>query len=166
MSQATPILASLRSTSTLREHVKVGMGAIEKSHKSYIDEQLRAAFADSLETDENLKKGRDTENRWDYLLGHASSRAVVGLEPHTANNNAVPVVIKKREKALEQLRPHLIDGARVRAWFWVASGKVDFLPMEKATTRLANSGIAFVGKQLLAKHLAALEPETKKKKEA
>jgi hypothetical protein len=166
MSQATPILASLRPTSTLRKHVKVGIGAVEKSHKSYIDERLRAEFADSLETDENLKKDRDTENRWDYLLGHASSRVVVGLEPHTANNDAVNVVIKKREKALEQLRPHLVDGAKVRAWFWVASGKVDFLPMEKATTRLANSGIAFVGKQLLAKHLAALEPATKKTRKA
>jgi hypothetical protein len=41
----------------------------------------------------------------------------------------------------------------VTHWFWVASGKVDFLPLDKAKIRLDNEDITFIGKTLQAKHL-------------
>jgi hypothetical protein len=61
----------------------------------------------------------------------------------------VTTVIAKRKAALEQLRPHLKPGVFVTDWFLVASGRVDFIPMEKATARLAQNGIRFVGTKLL-----------------
>ena len=164
MSRATPIRASLDPESSLLPHVRDGIGAVSDGDRSYIDQAIRGEFADSLETDENLRVGREQENRWDYLLGHGASRAIVAFEPHSATNKEVSAVIGKRAKALEQLRPHLAEGAYVRDWFWVASGKVDFVPMEKATNQLNNNGITFVGKQLLAKHLAALAPAKAKKR--
>lgn len=42
------------------------------------------------------------------------------------------------------------------AWYWVASGRIDFAPHDKTITRLDQNGIQFVGSRLEAKHLASL----------
>jgi len=138
--------------------VKDGLQALRRhDRRSLIDESLLEGFADSLDLDEALRSGRDREHRWDYLLGHAKSGRVIGLEPHPAHNSEVSVVIRKREAALQQLRRHTRPGASVSAWFWVASGKVDFLPHEKAMLTLSQNGIGFLGRRLLPKHLQKLD---------
>ncbi len=119
----------------------------------HFDEAVRSSFADSLDIDQGLKEGREQENRWDYLLGHGPSKQVVGIEPHSAENSEITTVIKKRQAARHQLQDHLCDGVFVAKWFWVASGKVQFAPMEKATLRLAQNGIEFVGRKITNKHL-------------
>lgn len=157
MSQAeTPIRAALTGDSTLKDSVQDGLRAIEASHKDYIDASLRSAFADSLALDDAMKNEHAQDSRWDYLLGYAASPAVVGLEPHSAHSDQVSTVIQKRKAALSQLRSHLKNGQRVAAWFWVASGKVDFQPFDKAKLRLDQEGITFVGKVLLPKHMRDL----------
>jgi hypothetical protein len=98
-------------------------------------------------------KGREQENRWDYLLGHAPSKQLVGVEPHSAANSEISTVVDKLVAARSQLQDHLCDGKFVAKWFWVASGKVHFAPLEKATLRLAQNGITFVGRTLTSKHL-------------
>ncbi len=50
----------------------------------------------------------------------------------------------------------------VADWIWVASGKVDFIPMEKAVARLNENGIRFVGKTLLGKSFARASKAGKK----
>lgn len=154
----TPLRAALLPQSFLQAVVCDGMHALKKEHLSLIDEKVRGSFADSLDLDKALQKGHEQENRWDYLLGHEASRKIVGLEPHTANNHEVSTVIKKRAKAGEQLRPHLRSGVQVADWFWVASGKVDFLPIEKARHQLDSNGIKFVGSRLLEEYLPGAEP--------
>lgn len=62
-------------------------------------------------------------------------------------------VIKKKQKALEQLRPHLKAGKGISRWFWVASGTVQFPSVDKVEKRLAQHGITFVGPVLKKKHL-------------
>ena len=110
-------------------------------------------FADSLDIDEAFKEGREQENRWDYLLGHEPGKQVVAVEPHSASTSEVTTVINKRLAARQQLRDHLRDGVDVKIWLWVASGKVRFVPMEKAMFRLAQNGIEFVGRKITNKHL-------------
>lgn len=149
----TPIRAALISSSSLKDLVRDGIQALEKSHRTLIEEDVRIAFTDSLDIDKAFRKGHEKENRWDYLLGHDESRKIVGLEPHTANNSALSTVIKKREASRQHLRKHLKAGVFVAEWFWVASGKVDFVPLEKAITRLNANGIRFVGKAFLRKWL-------------
>ncbi len=149
----TPIRSGLMASSSLQHLVCDGLQAVERPHLKLIEEDVRSRFADSLDIDKAFHDGHEQENRWDYLLGHADSRQIVGLEPHTANNSAVSVVIKKRAASLQHLRGHLNAGVFVTQWFWVASGKVDFTPMDKALLRLTASGIDFVGKALLAKKL-------------
>lgn len=149
----TPIRKALRHGSTLKAHVRDGLGAVQNKDRGYIDESLRPTFDDSLELDAALQKGREQENRWDYLIGYGTPGTVVGLEPHSATTGEVSVVIKKRKAALQQLRPHLTANARVTAWFWVASGRIDLVPYEKKKLQLEQEGITFIGKALQKKHL-------------
>jgi hypothetical protein len=89
------------------------------------------------------------------LPGHGTSASVVALEPHSASSSEVSTVIAKRARAREQLRAHLKENVVVSRWYWVASGRVDFVPFDKQMRRLEQAGITFVGKQLQAKHLLA-----------
>jgi len=151
----TPIRTALRPASSLQANVRDGLGAVESGHKPYLADEVRSAFADSLELDEAMLAGREREHRWDYLLGHASSQHVIGLEPHSAKDDEVGRVIEKRKAALRQLEPHLKPGAKVHAWLWVSSGRVQFADTEKTRRRLDQHGIQFVGTQARAKHLPA-----------
>lgn len=162
----TPIRTALLVSSDLQPLVQDGLKALERTHRPLIEEAIRGAFADSLDIDKAFEEGHEQEHRWDYLLGHEESRKIVGLEPHTASNKEVSTVIKKRERSLSHLRHHLKSGVFVAEWFWVASGRVDFTPMDKAVTRLNENGIRFVGKQFLRRWLppATKAAATKKAK--
>ncbi|MCK6574822.1 hypothetical protein L6V77_27440 [Myxococcota bacterium] len=133
--------------------MKDGLGAVQTTHKDYLSVELRTAFADSIDIDAALKAGHESENRWDYLLGHAPSGLVVAVEPHSARDDEIATVINKRAAARAQLKDHLRPGAKIARWLWVASGKVRFASTEKAGFRLAQHGIEFVGSQVQAKHL-------------
>jgi hypothetical protein len=154
----TPLRRMLRERSPLQASVRDGMDAVEKSHRDYFDPSIRPTFADSLELDEALRAGREQENRWDYLLGHSPSGEAIAIEPHSAKQDQVTTVIRKRRAALAQLAEHLRDGARISRWLWVASGKVQFAKTEKAKLMLDQNGIEFVGTKVLAKHLPVAEP--------
>ncbi|MBK6727366.1 MAG: hypothetical protein IPG63_08930 [Xanthomonadales bacterium] len=149
----TPIRGALKNDSTLQGSVQDGLAAVENPHKKYFSTEIRADFADSLEIDRNLRPGREQENRWDYLLGHAPSGEVIAVEPHSASQGEISTVIRKRTAAREQLREHLRDGARIAKWLWVASGKVHFVATEKVKLQLDQNGIEFVGAAVMAKHL-------------
>lgn len=149
----TPIRRALRDGSALRAQVKDGLGAVSPGHREYFAEEIRSAFADSLDADAALRGLHEQENRWDYLLGHAPSNQVIGVEPHSAKEDEIGTVIRKRSSALRQLRTHLRDGERIVKWLWVASGKVHFAKTEKAKLRLDQNGIEFVGTRVLARHL-------------
>ena len=149
----TPIKLSLVKSSSLQGRVCEGLGALEKAHKQLIDKGLRKSFADSVDIDDGLKEGNERANRWDYLLGHEESAMVVALEPHSANTSEVSTVIAKKSSALDQLRDHLRFGGRIAAWYWVASGRVDFAPHDKVILKLEQEGIQFVGAMLKPKHL-------------
>ncbi len=151
-----PLSRALGAGSTLRGAVRSGLGAVRPMHRSKIDDTAKAEFADSMDLDEAMRSAHPRANRWDYLLGHAKSGKVVALEPHSAQSHEVKVVVAKKEAARAQLAAELSQGSKVARWFWVASGKVDFVPFEKAVRQLDQSGITFVGKQLSRKHLADL----------
>jgi hypothetical protein len=150
---STPVRTALKPMSSLRALVRNGLGAVKGAHRSYIDASIRPEFADSIDIDTALQAGHDQENRWDYLLGHTTSGKVIALEPHSAKQDQVSTVIRKRDSAREQLRPHLNADARISSWLWVASGRVHFADTETVRRRLDQHGILFVGPRLLRKHL-------------
>jgi hypothetical protein len=160
----TPVRQALRGDSPLQDHVEDGLGAVEAAHRAYLDESIRSAFADSLDADDSLRQGHEGENRWDYLLGLSSSNTVVAVEPHSAKDDQIGTVIRKKRAALIQLRDHLRDGARIAKWLWVASGTVQFARTEGATARLNQEGIEFAGRRIMAKHLPLASRPAKTKK--
>jgi len=149
----TPIREALRTDSPLHSSVRAGLGALKTMHRGCFDIAARAAIADSIDIDESLKKGREQENRWDYLLGHHLTKILIAVEPHSADNSQIRTVINKRKAAIQQLGTHLRDGKKVSKWIWVASGRVRLLPIEKAKFLLDQNGIEFIGGEIKIKHL-------------
>ena len=149
----TPIRAALVQNSALHPQVCDGMGAIKKRDRNHFADAVRTAFADSLELDKAVKSQHAEENRWDYLLGHKASGDVIGVEPHSAKTDEISTIIRKKDDAAQQLATHLKPGKRVSRWLWVSSGKTHFADTEKAVRRLDQSGIKYVGGEILPKHL-------------
>lgn len=146
------IRKSLLDDSTLQPHVKDGISAIKKVDAFILDKSIRSEFEDSLDLDEHTRVGREGENRWDYILGHSSGR-IIAIEPHSATNGEVSVVIAKKDASQRVLIDHLRSGKAVSSWNWVSSGKVALMPLDKIRLRLAQNGITFVGRSLGRKHL-------------
>lgn len=122
----TVLVSSIHRDSVLRSQVKRGLQSIERRHADLIDTGARQAIADSLDLDAALASDHPDEPRWDYLLGHRSTRKVLAMETHSAHDDQVTAVIAKRRHAIRQLEPHLLRGIRVDAWYWIASGNVSF----------------------------------------
>ncbi len=155
----TPVRSLLKEDSSLQGAVKDGLGAVTKGHRDYLDVAIRDQFSDSLELDAAMHLGHEEENRWDYLLGHHPSEQVVAVEPHSAKQDEISTVIKKRQAAIKQLKDHLQSGKTISKWLWVASSKIHFPNIDKTQLRLMQAGIEFAGGKVLAKHL----PVAKKK---
>jgi hypothetical protein len=150
----TTLRKHLRKDGRLLSRVQDGLGAMSKAHKNdLLDAKAGPLFDDSIDVDEAFREQFPNANRWDYLLGHRRSEKVVALEPHSASNKEIRVVIEKKKQAQQQLRGELAQGRSVARWYWVASGKVDFLPYEKATLTLSQNGITFVGRRLMLRDL-------------
>ena len=149
----TPVRVALLVDSPLRFLVVDGLGAVNAAHRDCFEGAIRRDFSDSLDLDEALQEGHEQENRWDYLLGHSPSGELVAVEPHSAKQDEITTVIKKRAAAREQLKSHLRDGVRIVKWLWVASGKVHFADTERVRRLLDQNGIEFVGTKVAGRHL-------------
>jgi hypothetical protein len=149
----TPVREALEDDSYLVNHVHDGLGAVKDKDKKFIEASIRTQFADSLDTDEAFRVGRDQEPRWDYLLGH-ENRSLIAVEPHSAKTDEIQAVINKKKALKQQLNGHLKDEMHISKWLWVASGPVCFPRGSKHEIKLSQSGIKFVGRCLLVKHLA------------
>jgi hypothetical protein len=149
----TPVREALEDDSYLVNHVHDGVGAVKDKDKKLIDPSIRTQFADSLDTDEAFRVGRDQEPRWDYLLGH-ENRSLIAVEPHSAKTDEIQAVINKKRALRQQLNGHLKDGMHISKWLWVASGTVCFPRGSRHEIKLSQSGIEFVGRCVQAKHLS------------
>lgn len=149
----TPVREALAPQSTIKAFVQDGMGAVKDKDKKFIDASLPTQFLDSLDTDEVFRVGRDQEPRWDYLLGH-ENRSLIAVERHSAKTDEIQSVINKKRALRQQLNGHLKDGMNISKWLWVASGTVCFPRGSKYEILLSQAGIKFVGRCVLAKHLA------------
>jgi hypothetical protein len=154
-----PVSRALRG-SYLAAAIQGGIQAVPSDNRKHVADSVRTDFLDSLDLDEASRTRHPTDARWDYLLGHAPSSQVVAIETHSAETSQVSRVIQKRTASLGHLRDQLGAGHNVAAWYWAASGRIDFVPHEKAVLRLSENGIQFVGGRLEAKHLAHLSRRT------
>lgn len=139
---------ALHDSSTLQKHVKSGAGALAPGHVKLIAEAERSKIGDSLELDTAAKNEFPEANRWDYMMSLPALEQIVGVEPHSARDSEISVVIAKRKHAIQYLQSHLRAGYRVTKWFWVSPGTVGFSRMERARRLLDQNGITFEGRVL------------------
>jgi len=150
-----PVHRALKD-SYLAKAVQSGLQAVPGDKRKHIAEAVRPEFLDSLDLDEATRERHPTDARWDDLRGRGVPEEVVAIETHSAETSQVSKVIQKRTASLGHLQDQLTEGHHVAAWYWVASGRIDFVPHEKTMIRLSENGIQFVGGRLEAKHLASL----------
>lgn len=144
MSKAPLLLRSaLASQSSLQVGIKLGLGAVKRSDRRLLAEPVKRAVGDSIDLDDATRLERPQANRWDYLFSFPSSCKIVGVEPHSADDGEIPVVIAKKKEAQTYLQAHFRAGYSVSDWFWITRGSVGFLRTEAARRRLDQNGITF-----------------------
>jgi|SRR5579862_7151784 len=148
MAGATHLAAALDAKSRLRNLVKTAMGAFAAVNVKLIAEDQRTRIGDSLDLDAASRKEDPQSHRWDYIVSIPNLKEFIGIEPHTAKDSEISVVIAKRKHANQYLQKHLQAGYRVTRWFWVSHGTVSFSKMDRARRRLDQNGIAFAGRML------------------
>jgi hypothetical protein len=139
---------ALLATSTLRPGVLDGMNAFIPRDKTLIANDQRSRIGDSLDLDEALRPTFPQSNRWDYIFSVSDAEKLLALEPHSAGDSDISVVIAKKRHAAEQLRAHMQPRFRISEWLWVSHGRTSFSKMERATKRMAQEGIRYVGRHL------------------
>ena len=142
------ISTALVAGSALRGQVMDHLRAVTRAHRCLIAATVRSQVGDSLNLDAATRGEFPQDNRWDYLLSVPGIGQIVGLEPHSASDSEISVVIAKKRHATAYLRDHLPPRYRVAKWFWVSSGSVSFSSMERARRELDHNGIAFKGRML------------------
>lgn len=136
---------ALKKGSALHGHVQNGMDAIARKHHSLIADDQRVRIGDSIDLDTATRLGREQEHRWDYLVSVPDADRLVGIEPHTASDKEIRVMVQKKNNAVALLRQELRPGLGVVSWHWVTD-KVRFSRMEPAMRALSQSGIKFHGR--------------------
>ncbi len=148
MARHTHLKAALNEKSRLRNLVQPGMAAFANVDLKLIAKEQRTRIGDSLDLDAAAKDEHPESNRWDYIVSIPDLKELIGIEPHSAKDSEISVVIAKRRHATQYLRNHLQGGYRVTRWFWVSHGTVSFSKMDRARRRLDQNGIAFAGRML------------------
>lgn len=139
---------ALKPTSSLLSAVEDGMDAFLARDRALIAVSERQKIGDSLDLDAALKAAFPNANRWDYVFSVPSAGRLIALEPHTAKDSEVGVLIAKKRHATAQLREHLRAGRGVSDWLWVSHGRTSFSRMERATRRLTQAGIKYLGRSV------------------
>jgi hypothetical protein len=148
MARKTHLKEALTGQSRLRDLVHAGIGAFSTVDFKLIAQDQRPRIGDSLDLDAASKDEHPEANRWDYIVSIPDLEELAGIEPHSAKDSEISVVVSKKKHAIEYLRDHLQDGYRITRWYWVCHGTVSFSKMDRARRRLDQNGIQFVGRLL------------------
>lgn len=131
------------TTPSLASAVKLGAGAIRRSHKSLIS--LSSKVLDSIDLDEALKDFFPADPRWDYAIAIncKGGTKVFFIEVHDASSPKAAVAIQSK---LTWLQGWLKSGGRPFTKFslkfcWVASGRISIPPNAREILRLATLGL-------------------------
>ena len=146
MSKKVSVLAACEARSHLRAHVRAGLTALNTADIELIHLPERQRVGDSLALDEATRAEQPSAHRWDYVVSIPATGELVGIEPHSARDAEISVVIQKKKNAAEYLSAHFVVGHRVARWIWVTRGRVGFSKMERARRLLDQNGIWFAGR--------------------
>jgi len=133
--------------------IRKSLQALKKEHRKLVSGEVAPRVNESLDLDTATARAFPNDPRWDYLLGITGNARLIALEPHSAKDDQISLLIRKKRASTIHLRPHLRDGAFVSAWVWVASNGVSFADTEKTRRRLDEHGITFAGRELRLRHI-------------
>lgn len=139
---------ALQPASNLHASVEPGLGAMKSVDRNLIAPSERQKIGDSLDLDAATAAEMPQDHRWDYLLSVTTARKLIAVEPHTATNGEVKVLIKKKQNALAYLRNHLQPPHEIVEWYWVTHGRTGFSRMDRQVRALSQNGISFSGRSL------------------
>lgn len=139
---------ALKPSSPLLRLVLTGLGAVLPADCKLIAIGERGKVGDSIDLDSATRTAQPNAHRWDYILSIPSRGKLIGLEPHSASDGEVKVVIKKKQNAQTYLRTQLHGNYSVAEWYWVTRGSVGFSRMSKSVRALSANGIGFSGRLL------------------
>jgi hypothetical protein len=142
------LAGALRASSTLLPLVQPGLSAMLPVDRTLVAIDIRTAFGDGVDLDGATAAAFPNDHRWDYILSVPEAEKLIGVEPHSAGDGEVRVVINKKKNAMVVLREHLRTSVRVSEWHWITHGRVRFSDMSKTAKMLSQNGIAFRGRQL------------------
>jgi len=124
--------------------------------RSLIALNERPKIGDSLDLDGALRQDFPHANRWDYVFSVPAVSRLIALEPHSAKDSEISVLIAKKRHASAQLRLYLQPKYGVSDWLWVSHGRTSFSRMEQATRRLASPRLAQEGIRYLGRSVDRL----------
>jgi hypothetical protein len=124
------------------------MDAFFARDRALIAPAERPKIGDSLNLDDALLREFPNANRWDYVFSVPAVGKLIALEPHTAKDSEISVVIAKKEHAAWQLREHLLPRFGISRWLWVSHRRNSFSRMERARRRLDQAGIEYLGRSV------------------
>ena len=148
MAGNTLLREALHEKSRLRDLVRSGIEAFLTIDVKLIAEDQRSRIGDSLDLDAATKNEHSKANRWDYIVSIPDLNELAGIEPHSAKDSEICVVISKKKHATAYLRNHILKGYRINKWLWVSHSTVSFSKMDRARRRLDQNGIAFMGRMI------------------
>ena len=144
---------AIEKTPHLNRAWKTGLQALRPEDKPHIAAADTRKITGSVDVDTAYKKVDPYGNRWDFGIAyqHTNRQAevVYWVEPHTASDSQVSVVIKKAQWLLHWLKN---DGVLLKSFeyniVWVSSGATAFTDSSTQKKRMAQAGLQYVGNKL------------------
>ncbi|MDE5880099.1 MAG: hypothetical protein K2H60_00070 [Muribaculaceae bacterium] len=137
----------------LRPFFEVGIGAVKKSERKFIQVPDTSRLGGSVNLDEAAKSNFPHDNRWDYAIEYDKNLFLI--EIHPASTSEIDCIISKVQFVTKWLKtnvPEILNlpkkEAKEREFYWVSSGKTDLriAPGSRQAKRLAINHIKAVGK--------------------
>jgi hypothetical protein len=143
------VAKALKKGDALASAVKAGKQALRRGDRDRVEESPAARAVDSLDLDTATQAAHAKEHRWDYLLGTTRTDIpLIAVEVHPANTGEAKVLVAKKHAAQDVLRASLEQGATVKRWYWIASGKTVITRGTPEARLLDANGIVLVGSRL------------------
>lgn len=139
--------------SRLRDDVKQGCRAIKTTDRNLIQPAVRTSISESIDLDEAMRGDYPHDSRWDYLIFESANGSIFALEPHSARDDQVDVVVRKKQAACSQLLSHTDEISAIQKWLWVSGGSAKISKGDKRMRKLNKAGITYIGRQLKKMHL-------------
>jgi hypothetical protein len=144
---------AVEGTPNLADAYKEGLQALRAQDRKHIEAEDPRKLRGSVDVDLALRAEDPHGNRWDFAIAYQHTNHqdefVYWVEPHTASDSQIDVVIKKANWLLKWLKQpgNLLDQFK-RDIVWVSSGRTSLTLSSPQSKRMALAGLTHKGQIL------------------